>query len=895
MTTDDLVRLVREQSQRAEGLPPLPRYDVQARLGEGATAVVYRAWDRDLRRPVALKLLRESAGFSEVGRQRFRREAQAAAGLTHPNVITVHDAGEVEGRLYLVMEIVEGKPLSDSLRNPTLPLQDRVRLIEGAARGVAAAHEKGIVHRDLKPQNVLVAAGGVPKVADFGLAHMVDSTTALTRTGTTLGTPLYMSPEQVEGRSRDITPRTDVWALGAMLYETLAGAPPFVGETQMEIYQKISRHDPAPQQSMPRDLETVALKALEKEPSRRYSSAREFADDLRRYLDGQAIAARRPPRWVRGWKRLSRSRAVIVVTAALLAAGAWIGAHQWRQAAKVRTAMSLAAEDERQGRFQDARDGYRLVRELEPSNAEAFQGLQRTEQELARRRQALLEQARLQEEAVKFMKPAVIESAVGNVLLLGARSREAARSWQNLPSGNSLETVGTESSARIKYLNVVVMELDGETLLQQWLDESGAGGTKAVSLKHGALRVAIPTMLPGKAVVFSTPHLDVQSAPAFFRLIVTPASSRLIVEQGALRATRRSDGASVLVEQGSALECGAKGAMAAQPLCAPGGRLVADFESHAEQDWTPNAQSSKGTFSRTRTQPGLQGTSSLRLQYSIPHTEMGWATQLYPAPQDWSGFSGISFWFNGAKTGTQVLLEVLENFDSNRPGSRNERFWYSFRDDFTGWKKFDVAWEQFKRRDFPDTPNDGFTRKEVWGMTLIMTAYDAARQGVAEFDQIELMGPTPAASTAPWKSIFDGKTLDKFVRQGPATWRIENGALVHDPAVPGRNAMQTTTSFGDAEIRIRFDVLQDLDNIWFAMRQGVGGSYVASWYREDLTALRGRPHELIFVCRGETVAAFLDGKSVPMEVQGRPREGPLQFDASGPGLRIFSIDHRAVR
>src|SRR6185295_9417703 len=176
-----------------------------------------------------------------IARQRFRREAQAAAGLAHPNVITVHDAGEADGRLYLVMELVDGKPLSEFFRNPDVDLRRRIQLIEHAARGVAAAHEKGIVHRDLKPQNILVPPGGEPKVADFGLAHMVDSTTALTRTGTTLGTPLYMSPEQVEGKSKDISLRTDVWALGAILYEAVADVTPFMGETHMEIYGKISR------------------------------------------------------------------------------------------------------------------------------------------------------------------------------------------------------------------------------------------------------------------------------------------------------------------------------------------------------------------------------------------------------------------------------------------------------------------------------------------------------------------------------------------------------------------------------------------------------------------------------------------------------------------------------
>jgi tRNA A-37 threonylcarbamoyl transferase component Bud32 len=896
MTTDDLVRLVREQSQRAEGLPVLPRYEVQARLGEGATAVVYRAWDRDLRRPVALKILRESAGFSEIGRQRFRREAQAAAGLSHPNVITVHDAGESEGRLYLVMEIVEGKPLSEIFRDPALPLKERVRLIERAARGIAAAHEKGIVHRDLKPQNILVAAGGEPKVADFGLAHMVDSTTALTRTGTTLGTPLYMSPEQVEGKAKEISPRSDVWALGAILYEALFGAPPFLGETHLEIYEKIARGEPPPPkagQSIPRDLETIALKALEKPPARRYPTAREFADDLRRSLDGETVAARRSPPWVKLWGR--HRRALILVGAVLLAAVAGVVVVQGRQAARARVALSQAAQDEKQGRLQEARDGYRLVRELEPSNGEALRGLRRMEEELARRHQAVLDQARIQEEAMKFMKPALIESVVGKVETVTDSSRAAARPGQTLPSGSGVQTTGSESTARIKYLGVVGMELDGETLVHQWLEESASGGTKAVSLKRGAMRVTIPAVLPGKPLVLSTPHLDVQSAPASFRLIVAPGSTRLLVDQGALRATRRADGVSLLVEQGSSLECDDKGSRAPEPLSAPGGRLVEDFESHVDVYWAAGTQSSKGSLVRSKS-AGIQGSGSIRMEYSVPAGEMVWAGAFYTLARDWSAFPGISFWFNGAKTNSQIAFEILENVNPRQPGSNNERFWHVFRDDFIGWKKFELGWAQFRRRPFANAPDDGFERKEIWGMSLIVLAPDAAaRKGIAEFDQIELMGTSPETSPEPWRSIFDGKTMDTFVREGPATWHLENGLLVHDTTVPGNNAMQTRTSFRDADVRVRFDVVQDMDNFWFAIRQGADGSYSAGWWREEVRALRGRPHDLIFVCRGETVSATLDGQTVPVEARGRPREGPLQFDASAPGLRIFSIDYRAAR
>jgi tRNA A-37 threonylcarbamoyl transferase component Bud32 len=268
---------------------------VRDKVGEGATAVVYRAWDRELHRLVALKVLKESQTLFDVARQRFRRESQAAAVLSHPNVVPVYDVGEENGRLFIVMEFVEGRPLSDVLRGD-LPVEQRVAILERVARGVAAAHAQGIVHRDLKPGNILVTAAGEPKVADFGLAHLQDDAARLTRTGSTLGTPLYMSPEQVRGRAQDISPRTDVYALGAMLYEAVVGHPPHEAETLLDLYQNILEQDPLPLRKFrpdaPEDLDTVARKAMSKEPASRYASAAEFAEDLRRHAAGEPILAR---------------------------------------------------------------------------------------------------------------------------------------------------------------------------------------------------------------------------------------------------------------------------------------------------------------------------------------------------------------------------------------------------------------------------------------------------------------------------------------------------------------------------------------------------------------------------------------------------------------------------
>jgi serine/threonine protein kinase len=283
-------------SSRIVEAPEIPRYEILGRLGEGATAVVYRALDRELHRYVALKVQRQLVAPDDVASQRFRREAQAAAGVPHPNVVMVHDTGEDKGRLYLVMELVDGRPLSEILKQRPTDLKALLRILEKAARGVAAAHDKGIVHRDLKPSNILVSEGGDAKVADFGLAHLLDSPSHLTKTGSSLGTPLYMSPEQVEGRARDISPRTDVYSLGAILYEIVTGHVPHEGETMMEIYGRIVNDDPKPPSSWnpsaPQDLQTVALKALEKDPQRRYANAQDFANDLAHWLAGEPVLAR---------------------------------------------------------------------------------------------------------------------------------------------------------------------------------------------------------------------------------------------------------------------------------------------------------------------------------------------------------------------------------------------------------------------------------------------------------------------------------------------------------------------------------------------------------------------------------------------------------------------------
>ena len=277
---EDLTRILEEQRKRLDRA--LTRYEIRERVGEGSTAVVYRAWDRELARDVALKLLREEVCLDAGGRERFQRELHATMSLSHPNVVTVYDGGEAAGRLFLIMELVRGRRLGDLLKARRPDERESVELIGKVARGVSAAHAIGIIHRDLKPANILIPPGGDPKVTDFGLARRVTAGGAATQA--VLGTPLYMAPEQVT--AKEASPRTDVFALGALLYECLTGAPPHAGRSDMEIYRKILLEPALPVRqknpALSAAIEAVVMKALEKEPAKRHADATEFADSLPR-------------------------------------------------------------------------------------------------------------------------------------------------------------------------------------------------------------------------------------------------------------------------------------------------------------------------------------------------------------------------------------------------------------------------------------------------------------------------------------------------------------------------------------------------------------------------------------------------------------------------------------
>jgi WD40 repeat protein/serine/threonine protein kinase len=318
---------------------PVPGYEIHEELGRGGMGVVYRAVQTALNRPVALKMILAGSHAGAVERERFRREAQAVASLQHPNIVQIFEIGDASGHPYLALELVEGGSLAQQLVGNPWGARDAAELVELLSRAVHYAHTQGVVHRDLKPGNILLAKtkslpaafhsarNAIPKVTDFGLAKRIDETVApdgATKTGAVMGTPSYIAPEQASGKTREIGPPADVYALGAILYELLTGRPPFRGETPLDTVLQVINEDPVSpkslQSNVPWDLQTICLKCLMKSPAKRYPSALALAEDLRRYLNGEAIQARPLSSWGRSVKWARRHPALAVLGIGTVAA-----------------------------------------------------------------------------------------------------------------------------------------------------------------------------------------------------------------------------------------------------------------------------------------------------------------------------------------------------------------------------------------------------------------------------------------------------------------------------------------------------------------------------------------------------------------------------------------------
>src|SRR5437870_5536872 len=315
-------------------LGELGDYELVEEVGRGGQGVVFRARQKSLNRTVALKVISLGQWASKAHVKRFRLEAEAAASLDHPSIVPIYEVGERDGSCYFSMKFVEGGQLDEVVKRSPMSIRQAVELIAKVARTVHYAHEHRILHRDIKPGNILLDAKGEPHLTDFGLARLVESESSVTQTLDVLGTPSYMAPEQAVGNNAAVSSTTDVYGLGAVLYQLLTGHPPFAGGTTYETIKLLEDTEPRPPRllnpKVDRDLSTICLKCLEKDPKRRYASALALAEDLNRWLKYEPIQARHSGVFARGKKWVQRNPTSAVLAASLMALAAAAGWIIWK-------------------------------------------------------------------------------------------------------------------------------------------------------------------------------------------------------------------------------------------------------------------------------------------------------------------------------------------------------------------------------------------------------------------------------------------------------------------------------------------------------------------------------------------------------------------------------------
>jgi WD40 repeat protein len=353
-------------------------YELLEEVGRGGMGIVYQARQGNLNRTVALKMILMGPHALPAERERFRREAEAAAQLDHPHIVPIYEVGECEGRPYFTMKLLDGGTLAQALSSQPSAFspKDAARLVATVARAVHHAHRHGILHRDLKPANILLAADGVaggatpqaawvPHVTDFGLARRVEGDSSLTQSGVIVGTPSYMAPEQAHGQGRRLSTAADVYALGVILYELLVGRPPFKAATPLDTLVQVMHEPPVPPRrlrpGLPRDLETVCLKCLQKEPGKRYATAEALAEDLRRFLAGEPVQARAVGPAGRLWHWCRRNRlaaALIGLVALVLLAGTAVSSYFAVRADRKATEAETNAQSARNEQLRSERRLY---------------------------------------------------------------------------------------------------------------------------------------------------------------------------------------------------------------------------------------------------------------------------------------------------------------------------------------------------------------------------------------------------------------------------------------------------------------------------------------------------------------------------------------------------------
>ncbi len=496
LSLDDLEKLL--ANGPGGELPRVTGYEVFGILGEGGMGTVYRARQIKADRIVALKMPFASA--SPELRIRFRTEAKAIARFQHPNIVQVFEVGETDQVPYMALELCPGGSLSDRLDGTPLPPRDAAEVSEIVARAVAAAHAAGIIHRDLKPSNILLGinagslstssdvrvASLLPKVSDFGLARQLDLDNSQTRTGAVIGTPSYMAPEQARGDTKLVGPRADVYALGAILYELLTGRPPFKGTTVLETLDQVCTQEPvSPSRFQPhiqRDLETITLKCLRKEPEKRYQTADELADDLNRYLTGRPVLARPvgwPERVIKRARRNPLATALLLLLATAVTVGAGFGV--WKQ-------VRMVAERDR------ARSHFQMsMRAIEELLTEVARSDLATSPRAEKTRQRLLEKAlRFYEELslVEADDPTLAWEAaraarrVGDIYRLLSRYSDAKEAYDNATARIGRLRAAGRDDPEIRREEALVHNWRGEVFrLTERLDEADAEYQKAAAIQ----------------------------------------------------------------------------------------------------------------------------------------------------------------------------------------------------------------------------------------------------------------------------------------------------------------------------------------------------------------------------------------------------------------------------